>query len=42
MKNFFEYEVEHLEFTTARMERRVVEKKSLDVTKVETAAKVCV
>ena len=40
MKNFFQHEVEHLEFTTERMERCAVEKESLELTKIETAAKV--
>lgn len=37
MENFFHRQVERLEFTTDRMEKRAIEKKSLDASKVEHA-----
>lgn len=42
MEHFFNHEEERLEFTAARMQRRMVEKKALDIQKVEASTKVCI
>ena len=40
MEHFFNHEEERLEFTAARMQQRMVEKKALDIQKVEASTKV--
>lgn len=35
MENFFQRQVDHLEFTTERMSQRAAEKKTLDAMKTE-------
>lgn len=40
MEHFFNHEEERLEFTAARMQHRIAEKKALDIAKVEASTKV--